>query len=102
MHHRYQDAMATVQKYGKPDNFIMFTCNPAWPDINEALLSGQNASDWRDIVTRVFRGQLNKLLREIMNDSIFGRSLAHMQVIKIQKHGFPHTYLLILNRNNKL
>ena len=73
MHRHYQDAIATVRKYGKPDYFITVTCNPAWPDINEALLPGQNAADQPDIVARVFRGQLNKLLHEIVEDSIFGR-----------------------------
>lgn len=28
MQQNYQDAMATVRKYGKPDLFITFTCNP--------------------------------------------------------------------------
>lgn len=27
-HQLYQDAMAMVQKYGRPDLFITFTCNP--------------------------------------------------------------------------
>nr|CDJ83292.1 uncharacterized protein LOC100903664 [Haemonchus contortus] len=31
----YQDAMAIVAKYGKPDLFITFTCNPAWREIVE-------------------------------------------------------------------
>ena len=97
MHCRYQDAMATVQKYGKPDYFITVTCN-----IHEALLPGQNAADRPDIVARVFRGQLNKLLREIVDNGIFGRSLAHMQVIEFQKRGLPHTHVLIVNRDNKL
>ena len=37
MHRHYQDALATVGKYGKLNYFITVTCNPAWPDINEAL-----------------------------------------------------------------
>ena len=78
MHRCYQDGMATVRKYGKPDYFITVTCNPAWPDIIEALLHGRNAADQPNIVARVFRGQLNKLLYEIDDEGIFGRSLAHM------------------------
>ena len=103
MHRCYQDAMATVRKYGKHDYFITVTCNPAWPDINEALLPGQNAADQPDIVARVFRRQLNKLLCEIVDDGIFGSSLVHMQIIEFQKCGLPHAHLLlIVNRNNKL
>ena len=29
----YQDAMAIVAKYGKPDLFITFTCNPKWDEV---------------------------------------------------------------------
>ena len=103
MHCHYQDAMATVRKYGKLDYFITVTCNPAWPDINKALLPGQNAADRPNIVARVFRGQLNKLLHKIVDDGIFRRSLAHMQVIEFQKRALPHAHLLlIVNRDNKL
>ena len=54
-------------------------------------------------MARVFRGQLNKLLHEIVDDGIFGGSLAHMPVIKFQKRGLPHAHLLlIVNHDNKL
>ncbi|KAL5729947.1 DNA helicase [Ranunculus cassubicifolius] len=33
MHERYYDAMAVVQKFGKPDLFITMTCNPKWDEI---------------------------------------------------------------------
>uniref|UniRef100_A0A8C5PXT8 ATP-dependent DNA helicase n=1 Tax=Leptobrachium leishanense TaxID=445787 RepID=A0A8C5PXT8_9ANUR len=33
----YQDAMAIVRKYGKPDFFITLTCNPKWPEIAENI-----------------------------------------------------------------
>ncbi|CAF5162094.1 unnamed protein product, partial [Rotaria sp. Silwood1] len=35
MQQNYQDAMAIVRKYGKPDLFITFTCNPTWREIEE-------------------------------------------------------------------
>ena len=34
----YQDAMSIVQRYGKPDSFITFTCNPLWSEITNSLL----------------------------------------------------------------
>jgi len=37
----YQDAMAIVSKFGKPDLFITMTCNPKWREIEENLLQGQ-------------------------------------------------------------
>ena len=33
MHQLYQDAMGLIRKFGKPDLFITFTCNPHWPEI---------------------------------------------------------------------
>ena len=30
MNSRFQDAMAIVRNYGKPDYFITMTCNPNW------------------------------------------------------------------------
>jgi hypothetical protein len=41
----YQDAMARVRKFGKPDLFVTFTCNPKWKEITDALFPGQIAKD---------------------------------------------------------
>ncbi len=35
MHQLFQDSMGLIRKYGKPDLFITFTCNPQWPEISE-------------------------------------------------------------------
>jgi hypothetical protein len=36
----YQDSMAIVHQYGKPDLFITMACNPKWEEIiSDALLS---------------------------------------------------------------
>lgn len=40
MQQHYHDAMAIVREHGKPDLFITMTCNPNWPEIQEALLPG--------------------------------------------------------------
>ena len=50
----YQDSMAIVGKFGKPDLFITITCNPQWREIRENVLQNQNAADRPDIVGRVF------------------------------------------------
>ncbi|XP_036150735.1 uncharacterized protein LOC118648518, partial [Monomorium pharaonis] len=49
----YQDAMAIVAKFGKPDLFITMTCNPKWREIEENLLYDQQASDRPDICTQI-------------------------------------------------
>jgi hypothetical protein len=41
----YQDAMAKVCKFGKPNLFVTFTSNPKWKEITDALLLGQTAKD---------------------------------------------------------
>ena len=61
----YQDAMAIVRRYGKPDLFITFTCNPKWPDIEKNVLSGQTSTDRPDLVARVFHMKLKDLLKDI-------------------------------------
>jgi len=37
MRHHFLDAMAICSQIGYPDFFITFTCNPNWPEIEEAL-----------------------------------------------------------------
>jgi len=49
MMQNYQDAMAIVRKYGKPDVFITMTCNPNWLEIKENLLPNQQPADRPDI-----------------------------------------------------
>ena len=45
----FQDAMAIVRTYGKPDLFIIFTCNPSWPEIKNSLFIGEQPSDRPDL-----------------------------------------------------
>ena len=39
MQQNYQDAMAIVAKYGKPDLFVTYTCNPKIKDITSEMES---------------------------------------------------------------
>ena len=54
MNSRYQDAMAIVRCFSKPDLFITFTCNPSWIEITRELKPGQRAVDRPDLTARVF------------------------------------------------
>jgi len=63
MYQLYQDAMAIVSCYGKPDLFVTFTCNPKWPEITRELLSNQTAVDRPDLTARVFHMKLQNLLK---------------------------------------
>nr|CDJ85606.1 uncharacterized protein LOC100902978 [Haemonchus contortus] len=91
----YQDAMAIVAKYGMPDLFITFTCNPAWREIAEQLFPGQTASDRLDIVARVFHIKLQELYIDLFKRKIFGNVIAHISVMEWQKRGLPHCHILL-------
>jgi hypothetical protein len=41
MNQLYQDSMAFVKKFEKPDLFITMTCNPNWPEIQHELRPGR-------------------------------------------------------------
>lgn len=102
MQQRYQDAMAIVRRYGKPDLFVTFTCNPKWPEIQGLLYNGQQAQDRPDLCNRVFRLKLKELLDDLLNKDVLGKVIAYTWVIEFQKRGLPHCHiLLILNNESK-
>ncbi|XP_058188055.1 uncharacterized protein LOC131304732 isoform X1 [Rhododendron vialii] len=103
MYQRYQDAMALVQKYGKPDLFLTMTCNGSWPEIHNELLPGQAPSDRPDLIARVFRSKFEEFKDDILNKYVLGKVTAYVYVIENQKRGLPHAHiLLILDENDKL
>ncbi|XP_024190810.1 uncharacterized protein LOC112194807 isoform X4 [Rosa chinensis] len=103
MYQRYQDAMALVQKYGRPDLFITMTCNPNWEEVRNELLPGQTPQDRPDLVTRVFHAKFEQLKEDIINKGVLGKVAAHAFVVEFQKRGLPHVHMLImLEENDKL
>jgi hypothetical protein len=94
--------MARVHKFGKPDLFVMFTCNPKWKEITDALFQGQTAKDRPELVTRIFNLKLNTLLKDI-KDGVLGNVIAKIWVIEFQKRNLPHAHILfILDEISKL
>ena len=61
----YQNAMAIVRHFGKPDFFITFTCNPQWKEITDELLEYQTPADHPDLVSRVFKIEVAPLFFKI-------------------------------------
>ena len=90
-----QDAMSYVRKYGHPDLFITTTINPNWPEIKDSLLPGQDPQDRPDIVARVFRLKLQKLLEMIKSEMVFGKPQLLLYSMEWQKRGLPHYHLLL-------
>jgi hypothetical protein len=98
----YQDVMAKVRKFDKPDLFVTFTCNPKWKEITDVLLLGQTAKDRPELVTRVFNLKLDALLKDI-KDSVLSNVTAKILVIEVQKRDLPHVHILfILDEASKL
>jgi hypothetical protein len=61
----YQDAMAICRWADYPDAFVTFTYNPQWLEIKRALPLGQQLEDRLDLVTRMFKIKLQKLINDI-------------------------------------
>lgn len=90
----YQDSLALARFFGPPDLFLTFTANPNWPEIQEALLPGQTASDRPDLVARVFREKARIVMKKI-KQGLFGKYVAHVFSNEFQKRGFPHKHALL-------
>jgi len=82
MHEYTQDALTYVRKYGRPDLFIMFTCNPAWQEIQYHLYHGQSPADCHDFIARVFKRILSKMVDVITKYALFGDALCWMYFIE--------------------
>ena len=95
MHECQQDAMTYVRKYGHPDLFITTTTNPNWPEIKDNLLPGQDPQDRPDIVARIFRLKVQKLLEMLKSEMVFGKPQAWLYSTEWQKRGLPHCHILL-------
>ena len=84
----YQDSMAAVRAFGKPDLFVTFTCNPAWKEIAGELLSQQSVQYRPDLTARVFRAMLASLLRDL--------AATRLYVVEFQKRGLPQARILLI------
>jgi hypothetical protein len=73
MFNNCQDAMAICKKYGYPDLFVTITCNSNWREIQDFLKPRNlKASDRPDIVCRVFKMKLDRLMDDFKKEQIFG------------------------------
>ncbi|GBL92200.1 hypothetical protein AVEN_220901-1 [Araneus ventricosus] len=68
MHERTQDAMT----YVRTDLLITFTCDPKWKEITGELLPGQTSVYRLDLIARVFRLKLAKMMKMFTKFNIFG------------------------------
>lgn len=89
MQQNYQDAMVLVAKFGKPDLFITFTCNPNWKEIKDNLGPTESTLDRPDLVATVFHLKLKEFMADMTNEQggVLGQVLAYISVIEFQKRG---------------
>ena len=90
-------ALATLSRCGKPSFFITMTCNPDWPEIQDALEPGQTYNERPDLVARVFRMKKAKFLADLRSGAAFGgqRMVSMLWVIEYQKRGLPHLHCAV-------
>ena len=86
MYERQEDAMSYARIYGRPDLFITMTTNTKWAEIKTNLEHGQLAHDRLELVVRVFKQKLYKLM-DLLKDGAFGELQAWLYSIELQKRG---------------
>ena len=84
MFERQQDAMSYVRMYGRPDLFITMTTNPKWVEITNGLRQGKKAHDRPDLIVRVFKLKLDKLM-DLLKNGAFGHLQAWLYSIEFQR-----------------
>jgi hypothetical protein len=87
------DSLALARTYGPPSFFITMTCNPDWPEIKARLLSGQEACDIPEIVARVFKNRLHRLLQILKTK--MGTVTYMTTSNEFQKRGLPHSHIVL-------
>ncbi|XP_066316557.1 uncharacterized protein [Miscanthus floridulus] len=103
MQQRFLNAMAIVQRFGRPNYFITMTCNPYWEEITSNLKPGQEPQDRPELVARVYRAKLRDLKDLLIKRKYFGDVAAYIHVTEFQKRGLPHEhFLLIMKSGSKL
>lgn len=92
----YLNAMAMVQRHGKPDLFMTMTANPSWPEIVAHLWPGETAANRPNLTSRIFRLKLRALMQDLIKGGVMGRVVTHTWAVEFQKRGLPHAHILII------
>ena len=87
-----EDALAVVNRRGKPHLMITVTCNPERPEIVDNLMPHQTASDRPDLRCRAFKLKLAEIMANFKGGKVSGPYDYHMSVIEFQKRGLPHAH----------
>ncbi len=96
MHQLYQDSMAIVRHFGKPELFITFTCNPKWPEITDVLKDDQGTADRQDVVNRVFYLKLKEFQYDLFKRDLLGNVKGYCWTLEEQKRSLKHVHTLTI------
>ncbi len=91
----YQDAMAIVRNFSKPDLFMTFTCNLKWEEITHEFFPSQTTSNRPNFVSRVLHLKLKELLNDL-EKGLLGTLVAKVWVVEFQKHSLPRVHMLLI------
>ena len=78
--------MSYVRISSRPDLFITMTTNPNWAEIKTNLEHGQQAHDRPELVLRVHKQKLYKLM-DLLKDGAFGELQAWLYSTELLKRG---------------
>ncbi|XXQ31216.1 ATP-dependent DNA helicase [Plasmodiophora brassicae] len=93
MFQRYLNTCAMKEQLGPPAFLITMTANPDWKEVRSSLRPGQRHYDRPDIVARVFRMKVRRLIAIVKGQ--FGTYLGYVYVVEFQKRGLPHIHMLL-------
>ena len=91
------DALAIARQYQKFSWFITMTCDSAMLDGLERA-RGQTASDRPDLLDRMFRKQLDLLMKDLTTNGIMGKAIAWVMVPERQMRGLWHGHISLLTQ----
>ncbi|GBM36651.1 hypothetical protein AVEN_221927-1 [Araneus ventricosus] len=95
MHEYAQDAITYVRNGRKPSLFITYTFNPNCKEMAQNLTNGHSKIDRHDLVSRIFRQMLIKVMNVLVKGQVFGFVKYWFYSIQWQKRGLPHSHILI-------
>ncbi|RZC18642.1 hypothetical protein D0Y65_005746 [Glycine soja] len=96
MEQLYFDGMTICGHLGFPDLFLTITCNPTWPEMQcQVTQSNLTPHNCPDIITRVFKIKLNKLMNDLKHDNIF-EGIDHIISVEIpNKHTHAELFEIV-------
>lgn len=97
MFNNFVDAVKICNWIGFPSLFITFTCNEQWIEIQrEVKTTHLRAEDRPDIICRVFKMKLDRMIKDFKKGEIFGHTRArkcHYPVLHTTYYFFICCYL---------